>query len=282
MSDGRLADDDSARAPGTDDPGEARRLLRAGRQEHGLPGGVAASFKALRRGEISEYTQLLEDSRRHAIDRMVDNARLMGADAVIAVRFDSSEIGGAVHRDRGLRHRGEGDPTAERVRLSDADRELLFETLTRHAAAGRIGVAELERRVAAIAGAQTHEAATDVMADLPPLPARPRRRRGARGRAGGGATAMRTRRPGWRPPASAFRDPRTNRVMRVWVDAGRGPPLRRRRSSRRGRDSREQPPARGAATSCVPKRHGVVGVGADPVLSGASRCRLAVVFAPAS
>jgi uncharacterized protein YbjQ (UPF0145 family) len=60
----------------------------------GFTGGVTASFKALRRGEVSEYTQLLEDSRRHAIDRMVDNARLMDADAVIAVRFDSSEIGG--------------------------------------------------------------------------------------------------------------------------------------------------------------------------------------------
>jgi uncharacterized protein YbjQ (UPF0145 family) len=59
----------------------------------GLTGSVVSSFKALRRGEISEYTQLLEDSRRHAIDRMVDNARLMGAGAIIAVRFDSSEIG---------------------------------------------------------------------------------------------------------------------------------------------------------------------------------------------
>jgi len=59
----------------------------------GFTGGVTASFKALRRGEITEYTQLLEDSRRHAIDRMVDNARLVGADAIIAVRFDSSEIG---------------------------------------------------------------------------------------------------------------------------------------------------------------------------------------------
>jgi uncharacterized protein YbjQ (UPF0145 family) len=59
----------------------------------GFVGGVAAGFKALRRGEISQYTQLLEDSRRHAIDRMVENARLMAADAVIAVRFDSSEIG---------------------------------------------------------------------------------------------------------------------------------------------------------------------------------------------
>src|SRR6201994_2959279 len=58
----------------------------------GLAGSVTSSFKALRRGEITQYTQLLEDSRRHAIDRMVDHARLMGADAIIAVRFDSSEI----------------------------------------------------------------------------------------------------------------------------------------------------------------------------------------------
>ena len=60
----------------------------------GAIGGMVAGFKGMRRGEIPEYTQLLEDSRRHAIDRMVDNARLMDADAIIAVRFDSSEIGG--------------------------------------------------------------------------------------------------------------------------------------------------------------------------------------------
>jgi uncharacterized protein YbjQ (UPF0145 family) len=59
----------------------------------GFAGSVGAAFKSLRRGEISQYTRLLEDSRRHAIDRMVDNARLVDADAVIAVRFDSSEIG---------------------------------------------------------------------------------------------------------------------------------------------------------------------------------------------
>jgi len=59
----------------------------------GFAGSFTAGFRALRRGEIPEYTQLLEDSRRHAIDRMIDNAQLLGADAVIAVRFDSSEIG---------------------------------------------------------------------------------------------------------------------------------------------------------------------------------------------
>jgi uncharacterized protein YbjQ (UPF0145 family) len=59
----------------------------------GFVGGVSASFRALRRGEVGEYTQLLEDSRRHAIDRMIDNARLLEADGIVGVRFDSSEIG---------------------------------------------------------------------------------------------------------------------------------------------------------------------------------------------
>jgi uncharacterized protein YbjQ (UPF0145 family) len=59
----------------------------------GMVGGITAGFKALRRGEVGEYTKLLEDSRRHAIDRLVENARLAGADALVAVRFDSSEIG---------------------------------------------------------------------------------------------------------------------------------------------------------------------------------------------
>jgi hypothetical protein len=102
------------------------------------------------------------------------------------------------------------------VRLSDSDRELLFEKLNRHAADGRFDLEELERRVEAIAGAQTREQASAVMADLPalagdPAPARARWRRGH-----GDADA-----PGvdWRPTDERFRDPRTNRVMRVWEDA---------------------------------------------------------------
>jgi uncharacterized protein YbjQ (UPF0145 family) len=37
--------------------------------------------------------ELLEDSRRHALDRLIENAKLLGANAVIAMRYDSSEIG---------------------------------------------------------------------------------------------------------------------------------------------------------------------------------------------
>ena len=54
---------------------------------------MGAGFKALRQGEVTQYTELLEDSRRHAIDRMIENAQLLGANAVIAMRFDSSDMG---------------------------------------------------------------------------------------------------------------------------------------------------------------------------------------------
>jgi uncharacterized protein YbjQ (UPF0145 family) len=62
-------------------------------RSRGLGGNIAAGLRSLAGGEIKEYTQLLEDTRRQAIDRMVANATLMGADAVISMRFDSSEMG---------------------------------------------------------------------------------------------------------------------------------------------------------------------------------------------
>ncbi|EQD30835.1 protein belonging to Uncharacterized protein family UPF0145 [mine drainage metagenome] len=62
-------------------------------RSRGLAGNVMAGLRSLAGGEISEYTQLLEDARRHAVDRMVKNATLMQANAVIMMRFDSSEIG---------------------------------------------------------------------------------------------------------------------------------------------------------------------------------------------
>ena len=106
------------------------------------------------------------------------------------------------------------------MRLSDADREELFDKLSRHAAAGRLAVDELERRVALIAAAQTRDEALAVMADLPPLAPDPGRK-GARrwGRGHGDAD-----RPGadWQPTNERFRDPKSQRVMRVWLDTGGG------------------------------------------------------------
>ena len=62
-------------------------------RSRGLGGNIMAGLRSLGGGEIKEYTELLEEARRHAIDRMVQNATAMGANAITMMRFDSSEIG---------------------------------------------------------------------------------------------------------------------------------------------------------------------------------------------
>jgi uncharacterized protein YbjQ (UPF0145 family) len=62
-------------------------------RSRGIGGNIMAGLRSLGGGEITEYTQMLEEARRHAIDRMVQNAQAMGANAVLMMRFDSSEIG---------------------------------------------------------------------------------------------------------------------------------------------------------------------------------------------
>jgi len=62
-------------------------------RSRGLGGNIMAGLRSLVGGEIVEYTRMLEEARRHAIDRMVENATAMGANAVIMMRFDSAEIG---------------------------------------------------------------------------------------------------------------------------------------------------------------------------------------------
>lgn len=53
-----------------------------------------ASWKSLGGGEISEFTQLLHESRLEVMGRMVGDAQRRGANAIIAMRFDTSEIAG--------------------------------------------------------------------------------------------------------------------------------------------------------------------------------------------
>ena len=62
-------------------------------RSRGLGGNIMAGLRSIVGGEIHEYTQLLEETRKQAIDRMVRNATTMGANAVVMMRFDSSEIG---------------------------------------------------------------------------------------------------------------------------------------------------------------------------------------------
>jgi uncharacterized protein YbjQ (UPF0145 family) len=59
----------------------------------GMVKGIGAGFKAMAGGEVKQYTRLVEDSRRHAMDRMIENARLLGANGIVSMRFDSSEVG---------------------------------------------------------------------------------------------------------------------------------------------------------------------------------------------
>ena len=61
-------------------------------RSRGLGGNLMAGLRSIAGGEIHEYTSLLEDTRRQAIDRMVQNASMVGANAVISMRFDSSEM----------------------------------------------------------------------------------------------------------------------------------------------------------------------------------------------
>ena len=65
-------------------------------RSRGIGGNIIAGLRSIVGGEIHEYTQLLEDTRRQAIDRLVKNASLMGANAVISMRFDSSELAGTM------------------------------------------------------------------------------------------------------------------------------------------------------------------------------------------
>jgi len=62
-------------------------------RSRGLLGNIGAGLKSLVGGEITQYTHLLEEAREHAVQRMVEHAQAKGADAVIMMRFDSSEIG---------------------------------------------------------------------------------------------------------------------------------------------------------------------------------------------
>ena len=62
-------------------------------RSRGLGGNIMAGLRSIVGGEIPEYTQLLEEARRHAVDRLIQNATLMGGNAIIMMRFDSAEIG---------------------------------------------------------------------------------------------------------------------------------------------------------------------------------------------
>jgi uncharacterized protein YbjQ (UPF0145 family) len=53
---------------------------------------IMAGFRNIVGGEISEYTKLLGEAREQSMDRMVEEATALGANAIIMVRFSTSQV----------------------------------------------------------------------------------------------------------------------------------------------------------------------------------------------
>jgi uncharacterized protein YbjQ (UPF0145 family) len=65
--------------------GSSIRAMHVGRD-------ITARLRNIAGGEVREYTKVLAEAREQAIDRMVEEAQALGADAVVAVRFQTSEV----------------------------------------------------------------------------------------------------------------------------------------------------------------------------------------------
>ncbi len=62
-------------------------------RSRGLGGNIIAGLRTIAGGEINEYTEMAHQARQQALDRLADHAKSVGANAVVSVMFDSTEIG---------------------------------------------------------------------------------------------------------------------------------------------------------------------------------------------
>ena len=62
-------------------------------RSRGLGGNILAGLRSIGGGEINEYTEMAHQARQQALDRLASQAKSMGANAVVSVMFDSTEIG---------------------------------------------------------------------------------------------------------------------------------------------------------------------------------------------
>ncbi len=58
----------------------------------GFAKGFTGGFKALKAGEVPQYTDVVNQAREEAVSRLMEHARQLGANAVLGVRFDSSDV----------------------------------------------------------------------------------------------------------------------------------------------------------------------------------------------
>lgn len=65
-------------------------------RSRGVGGNLMAGLRTIAGGEIKEYTEMAHQARQQALDRLLEHAQSLGANAVISVMFDSTEIGGTM------------------------------------------------------------------------------------------------------------------------------------------------------------------------------------------
>jgi uncharacterized protein YbjQ (UPF0145 family) len=65
-------------------------------RSRGVGGNIIAGLRTIAGGEIKEYTEMAHQARQQALDRLLEHAKSLGANAVISVMFDSTEIGGTM------------------------------------------------------------------------------------------------------------------------------------------------------------------------------------------
>jgi uncharacterized protein YbjQ (UPF0145 family) len=58
----------------------------------GFAKGFTGGFKALQAGEVPQYTDVVNQARQQAVERMMQHAKELGANAVLGVRFDSCDV----------------------------------------------------------------------------------------------------------------------------------------------------------------------------------------------
>ena len=61
-------------------------------RSRGAGGQIGAGVKSLFGGEIKQYVTMMEESRDDALERVINHAKELGANGIIAIRFDSNEI----------------------------------------------------------------------------------------------------------------------------------------------------------------------------------------------
>ena len=61
-------------------------------RSRGAGGQIGASVRSIFGGEIKEYVHMMEESRDEALKRVINHAKDLGANAIVAIRFDSNEI----------------------------------------------------------------------------------------------------------------------------------------------------------------------------------------------